>query len=232
MTETTRVHAGDWQAKQFHPDGNVPWREATPPDIQTGQTTGRMRSCQFCGSMHPSDVAAAIRAGARGSFADCKYGWPHKAYFDGVPYQFAGMLESRHSKSHPTQEEKDSGAFIEVPSYGFDQHTGKPNTQWVEAGKPAAATTHGKFYTIHLQDATPEDRDTIERHLGLRFEFDGTGVGWKSVSLDPAPAADAHPAVAAMQPLDNDGKALDLNDDTPLAPACDLSADGACESCQ
>ncbi len=25
---------------------------------------------------------------------------------------------------------------------------------------------------------------------------------------------------------------LDLEDDTPLAPACDLSGDGTCESCQ
>lgn len=58
-----------------------------------------------------------------------------------------------------------------------------------------------------------------------------------------------HPAVAAMQPLDNDGNPiltkvlpageplhkaglLDLDDDTPLAPACDLSGDGTCEACQ
>ena len=25
---------------------------------------------------------------------------------------------------------------------------------------------------------------------------------------------------------------LDLSDDTPLAPACDLSGDGSCEACQ
>ena len=25
---------------------------------------------------------------------------------------------------------------------------------------------------------------------------------------------------------------LDLDDDTPLAPACDLSGEGTCESCQ
>lgn len=63
-----------------------------------------------------------------------------------------------------------------------------------------------------------------------------------------------HPAVAAMQPLESDGKAiaprsstmpsyeqheqrlhrpgLDLTSDTPLAPACDLSGDGTCEACQ
>jgi len=50
--------------------------------------------------------------------------------------------------------------------------------------------------------------------------------------LGVAPAAAAHPAIAAMQPLDSDGKGLDLNDDTPLAPACDLSGDGTCEACQ
>lgn len=43
-----------------------------------------------------------------------------------------------------------------------------------------------------------------------------------------------HPAVAAMQPLDNDGHVLDLDDDTPLdaGKACDLSGDGTCEACQ
>lgn len=41
-----------------------------------------------------------------------------------------------------------------------------------------------------------------------------------------------HPAIAAMQPLESDGKGLDLNDDTPLAPACDLTGDGTCEACQ
>lgn len=39
-------------------------------------------------------------------------------------------------------------------------------------------TTWGKFYTIHLQDATPEDRKVIERHLGIHFEFNGDSVSW------------------------------------------------------
>lgn len=38
--------------------------------------------------------------------------------------------------------------------------------------------------------------------------------------LNPGPAQDVEP------------KLLDLEDDTPLAPACDLSGEGACESCQ
>lgn len=34
---------------------------------------------------------------------------------------------------------------------------------------------HAKFYTEHLQDATPEQRKTIERALGLAFEFSEDG---------------------------------------------------------
>ena len=42
----------------------------------------------------------------------------------------------------------------------------------------------------------------------------------------------AHPAVAAMQPLGNDGTPAADPDDFPLGKACDLSGDGTCEACQ
>lgn len=211
MSDTTRVHAHDFGALRFHPDGNVPWSEATAPDIQAGRTTGRLRSCQYCGSMHPADVAAAIRAGAMGHWADFKYGWPHKAYFDGIPNPHAGMLESRHSHSSPPQAQIDAGKWIKVPTGRFSETTGEPTFSWHKPGQPAAATTDGKFYTVHLQDATPEDREIIERHLGLRFTFDGKGVGWEPWKPE-APAAE--PDFLA-------GKT-----------ACDLSGDGTCEACQ
>ena len=164
-----------------YPDRLVPWRDAQQPDIAAGKTTGRLCSCGYCGSMHPADVASAIRAGAKGHFADRKYGWPHKVYLDGVPNPHAGMLESRCSQSHPPQNEIDAGKWIRIPN-GFSRTTGAPEFRWTEAGKPAAATTYGKFYTQHLQDANPEDRDTIERHLGLHFEFDDVGgVRWSPV---------------------------------------------------
>lgn len=176
MTETTRVHADDFGAKQFYPDGNVPWREATPPDLQAGVTSGRLRSCSYCGSMHPADVAAAIRAGARGSWADRKYGWPHKAYFDAVPNPHAGQLETQSSATF-----KSDRFPHEVREPRYDERTGERVADYVrytDAPKPAAATTHGKFYTVHLQDASPEDRETIERHMGLRFTFVDDGVSW------------------------------------------------------
>lgn len=166
------------QAKNVH---NYQWRDAVPPDLQSGRTMGRLRSCEYCGSMHPADVAAAIRAGAKGEWADRKYGWPHKAYFDGIPNPHAGLLESTMSRTNPPQEEIDAGKWIEIPTGRFDERTGKPTTQWAAPGTPASHVTYGKFYSEHLQDASPEDRSTIEQHLGLHFEFlpDGNIRWWK-----------------------------------------------------
>jgi hypothetical protein len=162
---------------------NYPWRPEQAPDIMSGRKVGSLRSCGYCGSMYPADVAAAIRAGAKGSWADFKYGWPHKAYFDGIPNPHAGMLESRYSTTHPRPEDIDSGEMIKVPTGRFDSHTGEPTYDWCEAGKPAFDTTYGKFYTEHLQDATAEDRKTIEQHLGLSFTFEGGSVSWRKFEV-------------------------------------------------
>lgn len=96
------------------------WREAQAPDLASGdanKTTGRLRGCGYCGSMHPSDLAAAIRAGATLSWADRKYGWPHKVYAERVPNPHAGMMESRMGCSHATPTCPKTGA----PCAGGDQ---------------------------------------------------------------------------------------------------------------
>jgi hypothetical protein len=160
------------------------WSAAKAPNptvTSMDGNTGRLRSCGYCGSMHPEDVAAAIRAGASGHWADRKYGWPHKAYFDRVPNPHAGLLEVRSSSSHPQR-----GFDRKVSEPRYDQRTGERVADYVtytEQPKPASPTTDGKFYSVHLQDATPEDLALIEQHLGLHFEFlpDG-GVKWKAVS--------------------------------------------------
>src|SRR5574340_986440 len=136
-------------------DGRVPWDDAETPDLEKNdsrRTTGRLRNCGYCGSMHPADVAAAIKAGAKGEWADMKYGWPHKSYFEGIPNPHAGLLEAR--------------SFSNQPKDGYIQ---MPDGLWREPGTPASVTTYGKFYTVHLMDATPEDRAVIEKHLGLHF---------------------------------------------------------------
>jgi hypothetical protein len=186
MTETTRppdegnetsiAHRGaiEPMLADRYPEGMTRWLPAQAPEwpAETDlRMTGRLRACAYCGSMHPVDVAAAIRAGAVGHFADRKYGWPHKAYFDRIPNPHAGMLESRSGASFPPPDEIAAGKWIRVRS-GFDPRTGEPSYFWRDAGKPAPALTHGKFYTLHPQDATPADRDIIELHLGFRFVFD------------------------------------------------------------
>lgn len=153
--------------KRLWPDNRVPWDEATPPDLESGdekRLAGRLRHCSYCGSMHPADVAAAIKLGARGTWADMKYGWPHKAYFHDVPNPHAGLLESRSTATYKVRED-----WVQT-SHG-----------WRDPGTPAAPTVMWKFYTIHLLDATPEDRAVIEQHLGLHFEFSESGqVSWRS----------------------------------------------------
>ena len=188
--EMSVAHKGSihFQFSDKYPGDLVPWRDARPPELGTpNRTTGRLRSCGYCGSMHPADVAAAIKAGARGEWADRKYGWPHKAYFSEIPNPHRGLLESRMSQSHtPPQEEIDAGKWLHLPTGSFSSSTGEPLFSWYEAGKPAAAMTWGKFYTVHLQDATPEDREVIERHLGLAFTFEANGrVSWLNFAPPP-----------------------------------------------
>lgn len=212
--ERSVAHRGDYVATRFkgQEDGLVEWTPATPPDIEAGRTTGRLRSCGYCGSMHPADLAAAIKAGARGHWADFKYGWPHKWYVDDVPNPHTGMLESRMGSSHVTPNCPKTGeacahgkqsfhhpececmrdtpelvktgvydgqtAMIALPDR-FSSSTGKQLYSWHEAGKPAAEKTDGKFYSVHLKDATPEDRAVIERAMGLAFTFEDGKVWWR-----------------------------------------------------
>lgn len=215
-----RVDMNHYGQREHH-DGLVPWRPAEAPDLASGdsrRTTGRLRSCGYCGSMHPTDLAAALNAGAKAHWADFKYGWPHKLYIDGIPNPHAGMLESRMGASHatpicprsgkecehgaqsftwatcecmkagePVQGVRDGKPMVRMQD-GFRRDNGQPDYTWRDTGEPAAATTGGKFYTVHLQDATPEEREVIERAMGLRFTFheDGRRVTWERFASAPA----------------------------------------------
>lgn len=153
--------------KKHWPDGLVSWREASPPETEGYSRCGHLRACGYCGSMHPSDVANAIQNGAKGEWSDWKYGWPHKAYFDGIPNPHAGLMEVRASANHK-------------PDYYPDWI--QCGDHWHEPPRPASEKTNGKFYSVHLMDATPEERQIIETHLGLSFYFSDDGsVSWKRV---------------------------------------------------
>lgn len=188
------AHAGDYQATRFYQqnEGAIPWTAGKAPDLTCGHnmyTTGRLRSCGYCGSMHPADVAKAILAGAKGHWADFKYGWPHKAYFDGIPNPYVGQQCSVTSMGygckkgevmeHVAAEISSGGIWVQLAS-SMDREKKEEfvNYPWhkLENERP---TTHGKFYSVHLQDATPEDRAVIEKHLGLYFTFKDGKVSWQ-----------------------------------------------------
>lgn len=171
MEEMSTVHEQEIQASPFfkdaYPENKTGWLPAQPPKLPD-QRTGRLMSCSYCGSMHPSEVATAIQKGAHISLSDVKYGWPHKAYLTNVVNPHEGMDEIR-KKS--TQE---FPGCIALNSKRFDSKTGDRLDDVVEYVEitPAKAYTEGKFYMIHLKDATPEDKAIIEKSLGLTFTFE------------------------------------------------------------
>ncbi|HEY6925146.1 MAG TPA: hypothetical protein VI653_16845, partial [Steroidobacteraceae bacterium] len=144
----------------------------------------------YCGSMHPQELAAAIRLGATVSWADWKYGWPHKVYVDKAPNRYVGHGEIRSGITtcgRPGPEEITAGKWERYQD-GFDRNTGEPTYSYrtpLPAPTPALEHAHGKFYTVHLQDSSAEDRAVIEQSMGLTFKFDGDTVRWEKIPADP-----------------------------------------------
>lgn len=93
----SNVHANDGWNRRFHEDGSSPWSAPRSPEEDTSR--GGMRTarewwtCGYCGSMHPRELAAAIRLGATVHWADFKYGWPHKLYVENAPNRYEGHGE-------------------------------------------------------------------------------------------------------------------------------------------
>lgn len=216
---------GLYEVTQAHPSshsqwGPAYWEPATPPEPlphdkydDRQRTTGRMRSCSYCGSMHPADIAGAIKAGAVGHWADWKYGWPHKAYFGGVPNPHAGLMETRGGGSVSREDQLPADAIVtkrETIERTNPLDTRPPDTRirFREQPRPAAAlSSQEKFYTVHLIDATDADRAVIEQHLGLHFTFENGTEGRVSwVPWANHVQAHAHPGdtISTIDAVDTD----------------------------
>lgn len=98
--------------------------------------------------------------------------------------------------------------------------------------KAGTTVYSSKFHDYGL--ARDDTRITGVQHVSVTLNADGSYPFFTVPERDLVRVVDetVHPAIAAMQPLESDGKGLDLNDDAPLAPACGLSGDGTCEACQ
>lgn len=187
----SRVHARDGQARRFQEDGSYAWHAPKSPeedDCRSGMRSAReWWTCGYCGSMHPQELAAALRAGATVHWADFKYGWPHKAYVERAPNRYMGHGEIRSGVTYcssPPQGEIDAGKWERYQN-GFSQTTGEPTFSYrtpLPVPTLAGEFARGKFYTLHLQEATESDRDVIGRAMGLHFTFDGDSVRWERIA--------------------------------------------------
>lgn len=123
------------------------------------------------------------------SWADRKYGWPHKLYVQGLKPRDPSLL---HCTGHG------SGGDGSAPAHGDDwvaaadltraqkqivkdggMHAGGKFDGWYQFAP--RQSLFAKFYTIHLADpAIGQDaKDAIQRASGLRFTFTDDGrVGW------------------------------------------------------
>lgn len=125
MTELTQVHKDDYGMQAPFRFGEK-YQDGVPYEARDG---GRV-CCEYCGSLHPREVVALLKAGAGIHLADLKYGWPHKCYLEN-PW---GKFYTKHLQD-ATAEEKDLieqklGLHID-----FEQATGV--VTWRRYGMPA-----------------------------------------------------------------------------------------------
>lgn len=160
------AHDKDFQAQRFAP---TTWCAPHKSEHNLHPNT----TCSYCGSISPSELVAAIAAGAKLEPSDRKYGWPHKFYVDGIQNIYAGEMESLSSCSLPAGRDPTA-----EDTKAYDQWE-KVDGHWRGRNfTPAKAITHGKFYNVHLQDATAAERLVIERAIGMHITFTDRGVQW------------------------------------------------------
>lgn len=151
------------------------------------------RRCSYCGSINPEDLAAEPTWQA--SWADRKYGWPHKFYVD-VPnrdpdnlFVISSRFEAKTGPHAP------GGERYQPPEPGYiawrdltrkqraiAKRGGYRKADYVQFG--TRDVHHAKFYTAHLADPalSRETKQAIEQRSGLRFHFHDGTVRWEAAT--------------------------------------------------
>jgi hypothetical protein len=129
-----------------------------------------------------------VNTGWRASWADRKYGWPHKFYVEGVVNRNPGILRVITVLS-PGQEdrmERETGyqwhPAGEIPA-GTDVSGWRlEDGRYSHVGLGSDRTHFVKFYTVHLADPalSAEAKKVIEKACGLHFTFEDGRVGWEA----------------------------------------------------
>lgn len=138
MAIAIRCHDQDPHPHRVGPSPEHPdqWRAAfvpgDEPPVQThcGQRHWEpfepYRSCSYCGSIHPEDLLAAIKAGATLGGSDWKYGWPHKFYVEHIPNPYPDLpIVTRHTTAGGVWtcgEPHPAGPFVRAKWYNKHLH--------------------------------------------------------------------------------------------------------------
>ena len=146
------------------------------------------RTCPYCGSMHPGDLADLIELGAVTKIggSDWKYGWPHKFYVDVAnpdpdtlwlcSSSGGGPCMDCRSEIHAAEPYTRGGAPSRPqrewpapdPDCSWCEGSGANPSHISSKGDYSPFTTyptlHGKFYTEHLAEL---DDDALEYLAGL-----------------------------------------------------------------
>lgn len=144
-----KAHEGDWQAQSF---GAQTWREREPEPGREPYGIPH-RTCSYCGSINPSDLLDALKAGARLQATDWKYGWPHKFYVEGIPNPNAGKTV-------------EVGSNNDGPIMGL-----------------APVHSFAKWYSTHFKDCPKEQLAELAKivldQTGIEFIVGDAGLGWR-----------------------------------------------------
>lgn len=175
------VHDANEHARRFGP---VRWREPRYGD--------NFRTCSYCGCINPEDLFNA--QGWFPSWADQKYGYPHKFYVGRLPNPDPNKIfvtGTSYGKIDDAVKEREgwvsrrnlNEAQAEaLRQGGYNRLLGWPSRkpQWFTFG--THTYLHAKFYTEHYRDLdlSGEMRDALWRRSGLWIEFAEDGsIAWQ-----------------------------------------------------
>lgn len=175
-----KAHAGDFHAESYpglraKGEWQTSWTDGEP-------ARDRFRRCWFCGSVHPEDLLAALRAGATLDGADWKYGWPHKFYVRGIPNELRGQVVKIGSRCGPLRD-RDGKLNVEDPTEA-ELARGRYDRP-IMGNAPADAVV--KFYTEHLVDAglaLDELRAEILRQTRIDFVVEDDAIKYRRLPAD------------------------------------------------
>lgn len=178
------------------------YRNVIAPAVRHGVETGGLKAGDLTGDEsrrlevpeHSYDPG-----GAYASWADQKYGWPHKFYVHGLRPRDPALL---HCLGHAYGERRPEDALDWTAAGDLTREqkkiiaedgmllSGEEHSGWY-AFRPKKEL-FAKFYTVHLADpGVPAGaKEKIAQASGVRFHFEDGRVRWHGVMV---PCEEAHP---------------------------------------